>query len=371
MTTIDEQTTALDSAHLDTDAAEAFAFRMLGVIDDACTALMTSVGHQTGLFESLAGQPPGTSAEIADRAGLNERYVREWLNAMTTARIVVHDPAGRTYRLPAEHAASLTDAAGTDNLARFTQYIALLAEVEQPIIECFRNGGGLSYSQYPRFHRVMAEESGAVFDAALVDTILPVVPGLVDRLQVGIDVADIGCGSGHAINVMARAFPSSRFTGYDFSEAAIGMARSEAARLGLTNARFVVQDVAVLDTSSSYDLVTAFDAIHDQAHPARVLSCIEDALRPDGVFLMVDMKASSKVEDNIDAPLGTFLYSVSTMHCMTVSLGLGGDGLGTAWGEQVAVSMLHDAGFGTVDVKELEADPFNSFYVATRGPAVR
>jgi SAM-dependent methyltransferase len=214
----------------------------------------------------------------------------------------------------------------------------------------------------------MAEDSAAVVDHALLDSVLPLVPGLIGALNEGIDVADVGCGSGHAVNVMARAFPASRFRGYDFSDEAIAAARAETAALGVTNAHFEVRDVTEFEESAVFDLVTAFDAIHDQAHPARVLGNIHTALRPEGTFLMVDFKASSDVADNIGVPAATFLYTVSTMHCMTVSLGLGGDGLGTAWGRQLAEAMLIEAGFAAVHVQELEADPFNYYYVSRKAP---
>ena len=354
------------TSQIDVAAAEEFADRLIGMFDGACATLMVSVGHQTGLFDTLATLPAASSAGIADSAGLDERYVREWLKAMVMARIVHHDPEADTYRLPAAHAAWLTRDAGADNLARLMQYVPLLAGVEQPIIECFRQGGGLSYAQYPRFHQLMAEESAAVADAALVEMILPLAPGLPGRLSRGIRVADVGCGSGHAVNVMAAAYPASSFVGYDFSEEAIGVARAEASSLGLTNARFEVQDVAALGDVGPFDLVTAFDSVHDQAHPAAVLAHIARCVADDGTFLMVDIKASSMLEDNLELPWGTFLYTVSTMHCMTVSLGLGGDGLGTAWGQQLAVSMLQDAGFGSVEVMDVEDDPVNSYYVATK-----
>lgn len=361
MTTLEEQAPELDSA-----AVEAFGDRMIGIANSACTALMTSIGHQTGLFATLAGRSPSTSAEVAAAAGLDERYVREWLNAMTTSRIVVHDPATGTYALPGEHAAWLTDDAGPDNLARLMVMLPMLAEVEQGIVRCFREGGGLSYADYERFHEVMAADSGAVVDATLLSVVVPLVDGLEQRLRDGIDVADIGCGSGHAINVLAAAFPNSRFTGYDFSPDAIAVGRAEAAALGLNNARFEECDVATLDAVAAYDFVTAFDAIHDQAHPARVLAAISRALRDDGTFLMVDIAASSHVHENLEHPLATFLYTASTMHCMSVSLGLGGDGLGTAWGEQLATSMLHDAGFTQVEIASVEADPVNSYYICRR-----
>jgi hypothetical protein len=272
---------AIDIApKLDQAAVEAFGDRVIGVLNDACTALMTSIGHQTGLFDALAAAGPVTSAELAGRTGLNERYIREWLKALATARILYYDPTSERFWLPAEHAAWLTTAAGPNNLARTMQYIPLLAGVEQGIVGCFHTGGGLSYDQFPRFHALMAEDSAAVFDAALVDVILPLVEGLPDRLRDGIHVADIGCGSGHAVNVLAQAYPASRLVGYDFSTEAIQAARVEADKRGLTNARFEVIDVATLDQPDSFDLVAAFDAIHDQAHPAQVLAAVARALRP-------------------------------------------------------------------------------------------
>jgi SAM-dependent methyltransferase len=359
MTTIDEKPGA-------PEATEQFAERIIGAIDSASMCILLSIGHQTGLFDAMAGLPHATSAQIADAANLDERYVREWLGGVVTGRVVEYNPAGQTYFLPPDRAAVLTRAAGPDNLARVAQFIALLGEVEQKVIGCFHTGGGLSYSEYPRFHTLMAQQSGEVFDAALVDVVLPMADGLPERLRAGVDVADIGCGSGHAINVMAQAFPASQFTGIDFSDEGLGVGAAEAKRLGITNATFLPRDVAELDITDAYDVITAFDAIHDQAKPARVLENIYRALRPGGVFLMVDVKASSKLEDNIGVPFASYLYTVSTMHCMSVSLGLDGDGLGTVWGKQLATSMMADAGFADVTVREIESDPINYYYIARK-----
>lgn len=343
---------------------EAFAGRLIEVLNGGALATLISIGHQVGLFDAMAGMPPATSQQIADAAALQERYVREWLGAMATGRIVHHDPDAGTYVLPEAHAACLTTAAGPDNMARVMQYLPLMGTVEQAVAAAFRDGGGVPYEAYGRFHQLMAEESGAVFDAALVDQILPLVPGLPDLLGSGIDVADVGCGRGHAVVVMAQAFPASRFTGLDLSADAIAVGRAEAAAHGLGNATFVAMDAATMQVEAAYDLITAFDCIHDQAHPAAVLANIRRALRPDGTFLMVDIKAQSRVEDNMDLPWAPFLYAVSTMHCMTVSLAQGGDGLGTVWGRQTAERMLAEAGFGQVSVAEVEADPFNDYYLA-------
>ena len=362
-------TTLSENPMTTTESTEQFAGRIVGAIDSASVAILLSIGHQTKLFDTMAALPPATSTQIADAAGLNERYVREWLGGLAAGGIVDYDPAAQTYSLPQHRAAVLTHAAGPDNLARVAQFIPLLAEVEQKVIECFRHGGGLSYAEYPRFHTLMAQESGEVFDAALIDVILPMAEGLPDRLRSGAEVADIGCGSGNAINLMAAAFPASKFTGIDFSDEGLATGRDEAARLGLTNAAFVARDVAQLDATETYDVITAFDAIHDQAQPALVLENIYRALRPGGVFLMVDIKASSNVEDNIGVPFASYLYTVSTMHCMSVSLAFDGEGLGTVWGQQLATSMLADAGFSDVQVREIESDPINYYYVARKSEA--
>lgn len=310
----------MTTQQFDQERAEAFADRMVGVLNEGAIALMTSIGHRTALFDTLDGLPPSTSAQIAEAANLDERYVREWLGAMVVGGIVTCDPETGTYELPPEHAAFLTRAASPDNIAAFAQYVPLLGSVENRIVECFENGGGVPYSAFPRFQEVMAEDSGQTVLPALIDHILPLVEGLTDRLEEGIDVLDVGCGSGRAINLMARTFPNSHFVGYDLSEEAVVRGRAEAAEHGLTNARFEVRDVSTLDEENRYDLITTFDAVHDQAKPAEVLRGIHRALKEDGVYLMQDIAGSSHHHNNLDHPIGPFLYTISTMHCMTVSL---------------------------------------------------
>ena len=357
----------MKTREIDQARAEAFAERMLGTINEAAVALMTSIGHRVGLFDAMAGLTPSTSSEIASAAGMNERYVREWLGAMVTGGIVEYDPENHAYSLPAEHSAWLTRAASPDNIAVTTQWIPLLASVEDEVIESFEKGGGVPYSAYPRFHEVMAEESAQTVVAALTGSILPLVPGLTDRLEAGIDVLDLGSGSGRALNRMAREYPNSRFTGYDISEEGISRARAEAREAGLTNVRFEIRDVAKLDESDAYDLITTFDVIHDQAKPAAVLAVISKALRPNGVYLMQDIAGSSHVENNMEYPVAPLMYTISTMHCMTVSLSQNGEGLGAMWGEEKAREMLGDAGFGSVEVRQLPHDFINNYYIARKG----
>ena len=343
-----------------------FAEQMIGALNGAALVLMTSIGHRTGLFDVMSNLPPSTPSEVAGAANLSERYVREWLGAMTTGGIVEHDPAVGKYSLPAERAALLTRAAEPNNLAVTAQFVSVLGSVEDRIVDCFKHGGGVPYSAYPRFHEVMAEESAQTVVAGLKDFILPLVTGLVEDLTRGIDVLDVGCGSGQALNFMAKAFPRSWFTGLDFSAEAVAAARREAEQKGLTNVRFEVRDVAALDGAEQYDLVTAFDTIHDQAQPARVLKGIAAAMRPEGRLLMQDIRGSSHVHKNLDHPIAPFLYTISCMHCMTVSLALGGEGLGAMWGEEKAREMLAAAGFESVEVRQLPHDFMNNFYVARK-----
>ncbi|MFJ8083092.1 class I SAM-dependent methyltransferase [Streptomyces sp. NPDC096205] len=350
---------------LDTAKQEAFAGRVVGVLNDATLALLISVGHQCGLFDRLAALPPSTSAEVAEAAGLDERYVREWLGGMVVGGFLEYEPESRTYVLPPEHAASLTTAAGPDNLAGMMPYIALLGEVEQQIVRCFHDGGGVPYSAYPRFQALQAQETARVYDAALVDTIVPLAPGLTERLRAGIDALDVGTGQGHAPLVLAKAFPASHFRGLDQSETGIAAAREKAERSGVGNVDYVLADST--EISGEYDLITAFDVIHDLARPAETLAAVATALRDGGTFLMGDIAASSRLEENIGHPLGPALYGFSVFYCMTTSLSTGGAGLGTVWGQETAERMLREAGFTDIEVKSVEGDPVNAYYVATKG----
>lgn len=361
-------TTQLLDQTFDQPKAEAFAENLLTTLNHGALSLMIAIGHRTQLFDVLADLPPATSQQIADEGGLQERYVREWLNAMVVGEIVDYHPADKTYHLPAEHASLLTRAASSDNMATFFQHVSGLACVEDAILDCFYNGGGVPYSEFKRFHEVMAEDSGQTIVAALEDQILPLVPGLVERLTEGIDVLDVGCGSGQAINKLAQLFPASRFTGYDFSQEAIATATAEAQKHDLSNVQFQVKDAATLDVVEQYDLITTFDAIHDQARPDVVLRNIYNALRSEtGVYLMQDIRASSEVSGNLDHPVAPFLYTVSCMHCMTVSLAAGGMGLGTMWGQEKALEMLKDAGFSQIEIKELPHDIMNDYYILRKG----
>ena len=353
----------------ETAKAQAFAERLLTILNDGALCLMISIGHRTGLLDAMRDAAPSSSAEIAARAGLSERYVREWLGAMVTGRIVNIDPARNRFSLPPEHAAFLSRAAGADNIGVFAQYIALLGSVEDEIVECFKKGGGVPYARFPRFHEVMAEDSGQSVLSSLESHILPLVPGLREKLTSGIHVLDLGCGRGRIINRLAELYPKSRFTGMDLSSEAVLSAWAEAAQKKLRNIEFIVTDLSHFDESAeveSFDLIATFDAIHDQAKPLNVLRGIHRALRSDGVYLMQDIKGSSDIHNNMDHPLGPALYTISCMHCMTVSLAQNGEGLGAMWGEEKTREYLAKAGFHAVEKKELAHDIQNNWYVVRK-----
>jgi 2-polyprenyl-3-methyl-5-hydroxy-6-metoxy-1,4-benzoquinol methylase len=352
---------------LDTERAGAFAERLLRTLNDGALCLMVSIGHRTGLFDAMSRMPPATTEAIAAGAGLNERYVREWLGAMVTSGVVQYDPASACYTLPAEHAASLTRAAGADNMAVFAQYIGGLGSIETDIVECFEKGGGVPYERFPRFHEVMAEDSGQSVMSCLESHILPLVPGLTDRLAQGIRVLDAGCGRGRALHRLATLYPNSRFTGMDLSTDAIAWARQQAA--GLTNIEYIARDLSDFDRTAEaerYDFITTFDAVHDQAHPLNLLAGIHRALAPDGVYLMQDISGTGHVHLDIEHPIGTLLYTVSCMHCMTVSLAQGGEGLGAMWGEGKTREYLQRAGFRSVTKHRLAHDVQNNWYVVRK-----
>lgn len=350
---------------LDESLVEEFAGELIAHYTSGMVTLMVDMGHRTGLFEAAA-EGPATSEELAARAGLQERYVREWLGALVTAGIFDFDPTACSYSLQAERAACLTGA-GSANLATLAQINTHLGKHLHQVAEAFRDGGGVPYSVFrPEFTDVMDSLNRGVYDELLVGGWLTLVPGLVDRLTSGVRMADIGCGTGHAIVLMAEAFPASTFTGYDIAEDAIDRARAEAADRGLSNARFEVCDAATLVVGTPLDVVITIDAIHDQVDPEAVLRRIHDALVPGGTYVMVEPRASSNLEDNIANPFAPWTYGVSTLHCLTVSLAHGGTGLGTAWGEQRARQMLAETGFGEVTTHEAPGDPMDTIFVTTK-----
>lgn len=343
-----------------------FADQLLDMLNQGALSLMVSIGHRTGLFDAMSELSTASLDDLAAHSGLHDRYIREWLGAMVSGGIVCYDASSGLYHLPDTHACLLTRSSTADNIAVYSQYISVLGQVEDRIVECFRDGGGVGYEHYPRFHEVMAEDSGQTVLSALDDHILPLLGERVDELHHGISVLDIGCGRGRALLHMAERFPNSQFTGYELSREAVSDACTTAGKRGLENISFEQRDLTGFRSESivnAFDLVMAFDAIHDQIDPQSVLDGIYRTLKPAGIFLMQDIRASSHLEKNLDHPIAPLLYTLSTMHCMSVSLAGKGAGLGTMWGEELALEMLGSAGFEEVEIHQLEHDFQNNFYI--------
>jgi len=347
-----------------------FSDFMADVLNYGALNLAMGIGYRLGLFDAmdrLSG--PKAAEDIAEEAGLDPRYVTEWLGVMVCGGVVdiLPETGGEDrFFLPEEHAALITRRSGEANLGVYTQEIPLLTACAlKPVTEGFATGSGVSYEHYPKFQRFMTELADAKHRRMLVDRFLPSVDGgrLIRRLESGIRVCDLGCGEGVAVMLMAEAFSRSEFVGIEFSAEALAAAESAARRQKATNVRFIEADAAILAQDpalvSSFDYVTAFDAIHDQSQPSAALESVHAVLRPGGAFSMVDIAASSRMADNRNHPMGPFLYTVSLMHCMPVGRVDNGAALGMMWGRQKAKKMLKQAGFSSVSVEKIPDDPFN------------
>ena len=362
------------------DKRNRFAAKMTDVLNYGALNLAMGLGYRTGLFDAMdVLDGPAGLEDIAAQAGLNARYVREWLGVMVCGSVVElsrgSDGEDR-FHLPKEHADLITRRAGSSNLGVYTQEIPLLTRCAMDeVADGFRTGEGVAYDNYPRFQQFMGQLADAKHREVLVKTFLPSAGNgaIVRQTEEGIRVCDLGCAEGVALILMAEAFPNSTFVGLDISEEALRVATAEAKARGLVNITFINQDAAVISETSElagrFDYVTAFDAIHDQTQPMAALKGVYTMLKPGGCFSMVDIAASSRLADNLDHPMGAFLYTVSLMHCMPVGLVDGGTGLGMMWGREKAVDMLRAAGFEDVVVGEIPEDTFNLHFFSHKKAA--
>ncbi len=362
-----------DQTPKDDEKKRQFAAKMTEILNYGALNLAMGIGYRLGLFDCLDTlDSPAPSGTIAAQTGLAVRYVEEWMGVMVSASVVEISRRGDgepLYHLPPEHGDLLARRSGSENLGVYTQEIPLLIQCAlEKVVEGFRTGQGVPYTNYPRFQQFMGQLADAKHRQVLVDQFLPAVDGgaLVRRLRSGIRVCDLGCAEGLALILMAEAFPRSEFTGIDISVEALEKARAAAARRHLANIRFIKRDAASLteahELAAVFDYVTAFDAIHDQTRPLEALKGVYALLKPGGAFSMVDIAAGSRIEANRDHPMGPFLYTVSLMHCLPVGLVDGGTGLGMMWGREKALALLQEAGFGDVQVEAIPQDAFNMHY---------
>jgi 2-polyprenyl-3-methyl-5-hydroxy-6-metoxy-1,4-benzoquinol methylase len=321
---------------IDPDRLKFFSYNVFSQLAGAVTAGMIHLGDRLGLYRVLAETTlPMTSHEIAERSGLQERWVREWCANQTAARIIDADHSvaeNPRFSLSPEATAVLADeshpAFGMGMFHRLPATMDRLRELPG----CFTDGHGFDYDAHGHEGAVGIERSFEPWsNAHLVPTVLPTIDGLVDRLRTGCRVADIGCGAGSAVITMAREFPNSSFVGCDISYFALERAREKANATGLTNVRFLHPKDEPIAVDGSFDFVTTFDCLHDMTHPREMVQTIRRLIADDGVWLLVDIKALETLEQNVAKnPMASLMYGISILSCMASALSApDGEGLGT------------------------------------------
>ena len=354
------------AASIDSAKQQAFVGQVLTNTSAAMVTTLAALGDRLGLFKTLAASGPATSAELADRAGIVERYAREWLGGMTSAGYVTYDAATGRFALPPEHVAALADEGGPMFFGGVYEMLLSASSVVDRVAEAFRAGGGVPQSAYDdRFWDGMERFSGGWYDNLLVQRWLPAMPDVQRRLRDGADVADVGCGRGRALIRLAQAYPASRYVGYDAFAPSVERATAHAREAGVADrVRYEVRDAAS-DLPGRFDVITTFDVIHDAVDPVAVLRSIFRALKPDGIYVCLDANCSDKLEENT-GPIGSIFHGISILYCMTTSLAGGGAGLGTlGLHEHKLRDLATVIGFRDVRRMPIE-DPFNNVYELRR-----
>jgi SAM-dependent methyltransferase len=343
---------------------EAFLGKVLTDTSGLTTTIMASIGDRLGLFRNLV-ESPATSEELAQRTHYDERYVREWLCAMTSAGYIAYDSASSRFTLPAEHMPVLVQESGPMFFGGIHQWVTALARQIEPIIQAFRDGGGVPQAAYDEITWDGQERfTNTWFESLLIPVWMPLMPEVHARLERGTTLADVGCGRGRAVVKLAQAYPNSHFVGYDVYGPSIEHARLLAQQAGVAErVRFQQMD-ASQGLPEQYDIITTFDVIHDAAKPRELLRAIRAALQPDGRYVCLEINAAETLEQNA-GPLGSFLYGFSVLYCMTSSLAEHGEGLGTmGMPESKVRALCTEAGFSKVQRVPME-NPFNSLYEVT------
>lgn len=348
---------------MDRDRIEAFLQTFVGYVSGATTIGLLSVADRTGLLAWLGENESGTVEEIAEGAGLEARYVEEIVSGLTAAGTLEYEPETGTFTLPPEHALFLASEASPYFMGGWLDMMPSVMSQVDGVAQATRHGGGVGFEEFGKgMIRGIDRGNGPSQRVFLLSRWLPAVPGLVDKLESGANVADMGCGVGTAAILMAEAYPTSTVTGYDVSEESLAVARGRSQ--SLDNVSFTASSVDAIPLEPPYDLVTAFDVIHDLVDPLAGMTRIRESLATDGQFLMMEPNASSHLEDNLDAH-GAMLYGISAMHCMTQSLAQGGAGLGAAWGRQQAEEYAEKAGFTSFQPLESIENKFSAFFLLT------
>lgn len=347
---------------IDSAKQEAFVHKVLADTSGALVTMLAILGDRLGLFKDLAEKGPATSAELAARAGINERYAREWLAGMASAGYLEYDPRSRRFTLPPEHVPALAQEAGPFFFGGVHQEVPALAAIIDPLTEAFRKGGGVPQSAYSNhLWDGMERFTRGWFENLLTQQWIPAMPEVKAKLERGARVADVGCGRGQALIKLAQAFPGSRYVGYDAFEPTIVRATASAQAAGVGDRVTFKHWDASKGLPEQYEVITTFDVVHDSIDPLGLLRAIRQALKADGNYVCLDINCSDKIEEN-SGPLGALFYGVSVFYCMTTSLAGGGAGLGTlGFHEPKVRELCAEAGFSSVRRVPLE-NPFNILY---------
>ena len=348
-------------APIDQAKLEKFLEKVLNDIGTSLRGGLCYIGDKLGLFKALAESGPVTTEQLAARTGLSERYLREWLNAMATAEYVEFNPWTREYYLPPEHALPLAEESFPYYTGGFLEMVVPTVSIAPKVAEAFRTGKGVPQSDYsPEMFESIERGTAPWYRTQLVQKWIPAMPQVEQKLQAGADVLDVGCGSGRAVITIAQAFPKCRVFGFDSHDGSIARAQRNAQQAGVADrVKFEVVDCTRLP-HNAFDFVTTFDVVHDSVDPVGLMRSIRESLKPEGTYLMLEMNASGDVHENVN-PLGRFLYSVSTLYCMTVSLAHNGAGIGACMGEGKARELATEAGFRSFRTLPIE-DPFSKLY---------
>ena len=350
---------------MDPEKLKLIAKNVFDALGGAMTSSMIYLGDRMGLYRALADADDLTSEQLATRCGLDERWVREWMHQQGAAAVLEHRGDGR-FALSEEGAAVLADESHPAFGAGFFAQLPSLMAVVEKLPESFRSGLGLNYDALGREGAQGVERGLAPwFRALLVPMALPRVEGVVERLEGGAAAADIGCGAGVALLEMAKAYPKSEFHGYDISEHALARAEVNRRAAGVENATFHDARREPISEDARYDFVTTFDCLHDMTDPGNVMAQIRSAIRPDGTWLIADIKARETYEENVGKnPMAPMMYGMSVVTCMSSALSEpGGLGLGTlGLHEGLARQMTAEAGFTRFEPLDL-GHPVNAFYV--------
>lgn len=341
---------------------EEFSERIVKDIASSMSTIMAVIGDRLNLFKELSKSGPVTPEEFAIKVKLNERYVTEWMRGMYSANFLAFDARSNTYHLPSNYQPVLAEEEGPMFLGGVIQQLSSLWKVMEPVMDSFRNGSGIPQSEYDElFWTSLERETVVGFKHALVPEWIGGMPDVELKLQKGIKVADVGCGNGRALIVLAKSFPNSTFVGYDNWALSIDQARKNAEEEGVAdNLTFEVRDMTQ-GLPESFDLITAFDVIHDMVDPQSAIHRIGEALDPNGTVLILDFNSSDKLEEN-NGPLSTILYGFSLMYCMTTSMANNGLALGTA-GLTPAKLRVFCYNADLYNIEELSvSDEFNTLY---------